>query len=139
MSDILKQPITDRSAWRGAQLRNDTSWYWSLPPDAIRDIDAALEKLAATPVPLSEMTRADMPLPSIENELAALVREFEHGRGFIVIRGLPLERYTDDQVDPNFAKCPGRSAGPRERRGRLDLWRQKRARLSNHGGTEFSQ
>ena len=98
MSDLLKQPITDRSAWRGAQLRNDTTWYWNLPPGAIRDIDVALEKLAATPVPLIEMTRTDMPLPSIENELAALVREFEHGRGFIVIRGLPLERYTDDQV-----------------------------------------
>jgi Taurine catabolism dioxygenase TauD, TfdA family len=98
MGDILRTPITDRSAWRGEQLRHDTSWYWNLPASAIRDIDAALAKMAGGPVPLIEMTRADMPLPSIERELAALVQEFEHGRGFIVIRGLPLERYTDDQV-----------------------------------------
>jgi hypothetical protein len=98
MGEMLKQPVTDRSAWRGADLRDDTSWYWNLPAAAIRDFDAALEKLARTKVPLIEMTRADMPLPSIERELAAVVDEFENGRGFIVIRGLPLDRYTDDQV-----------------------------------------
>ncbi len=98
MGEILKQPVTDRSAWRGEQLRNDTSWYWNLPASAIRDIDAALANLAQSSVPLIEMTRADMPLPSIAGELAALVEEFEHGRGFIVIRGLPLQRYTDDQI-----------------------------------------
>ncbi len=98
MTEILRQPITDRSAWRGEQLRGDTSWYWDLPAKAIDDIDAALENLARRDVPLMAMTRADMPLPSIEGELAAMAREFENGRGFIVIRGLPLERYTDDQI-----------------------------------------
>lgn len=98
MGEILRQAITDRSAWRGEVLLNDPSWYWNFPAAAIHDIDAALAKLARTNVPLVEMTPADMPLPSIESELAAIVREFEQGRGFIVIRGLPLERYSDDQI-----------------------------------------
>ena len=98
MGEILRQPITDRSAWRGDVLRNDPSWYWDLPAQAIDDFDAALARLAHKDVPLIEMTRADMPLPSIEADLAALVREFDQGRGFIVIRGLPLDRYTDEQV-----------------------------------------
>ena len=98
MTDMLKQPIQDRSAWRGADLRNDASWYWHLPAAAIRDIDAALANPRHAAVPLIEMTRDHLPLPSIEHDIAALLQEFEHGRGFVVIRGLPLARYTDDQI-----------------------------------------
>ncbi len=96
--EILRQPITDRSAWRGADLRHDNRWYWNLPDAAIRDIDAALANPKNTAVPLIQMTRDHLPLPSIERDIAALVQEFEHGRGFVVIRGLPLARYTDDQI-----------------------------------------
>lgn len=98
MTEILQQSIADRSAWRGAMLRKDDTWYWNLSSDAIRDVDAVLVKPAGANVPLIEMTRADMPLPAIEKELTTLVDEFERGRGSIVIRGLPLERYTDDQI-----------------------------------------
>ena len=72
MTDILRQPVRDRSAWRGSELRNDSSWYWNLPKAAIRDIDAALAAPANTRVPLIEMTREHLPLPSIERDIAAL-------------------------------------------------------------------
>ncbi len=98
MSEILRQPVADRSAWRGKDLRNDASWIWTLPQQAICDIDAALARLDARRVPLIEMKRADLALPSIEADLAGLLHEFENGRGFVVIRGLPLERYDDDQI-----------------------------------------
>lgn len=98
MTEILRQPVRDRSAWRGSELRNDSSWYWNLPEAAIRDIDAALAAPANARVPLIEMTREHLPLPSIERDIAALVDEFENGRGFIVIRGLPLHRYNNDQI-----------------------------------------
>ena len=37
MPTVLKDPITDRSAWRGEALRHDSRWYWHLPEAAIRD------------------------------------------------------------------------------------------------------
>lgn len=98
MGEVLRQPITDRSAWRGQDLRGHPSWIWTLPATAILDIDAALASLAQREVPLINMTCDDLPLPSIERELASQLDEFEQGRGFIVIRGLPLERYSDEHV-----------------------------------------
>lgn len=95
---IHRQPIRDRSAWRGADLRKRDDWYWQLPPAAIADIDAALADPRLRDVPLIEMTREHMPLPSIARDIAALVEEFENGRGFVVIRGLPLARYSDEQI-----------------------------------------
>lgn len=77
MPEILRQPITDRSAWRGADLRHDNSWYWNLPDAAIHDIDATLANPKNSAVPLIEMTRDHLPLPSIARDIAALVQAFE--------------------------------------------------------------
>ncbi len=94
----LRQPITDRSAWRGADLAERKDWIYTLRPAAIDDIDGLLARLRENAVPLTEIRRQHFPLTSIASEIAGITDELENGRGFVVVRGLPFGKYSDEDI-----------------------------------------
>ena len=96
--EILPRPITDRSAWKGRDLVDRAEWIYTLTPEAIADIDATLAPLRENSVALTEIRREHFPLASIANEIAAIADELENGRGFLVVRGLPFGKYSDDEI-----------------------------------------
>lgn len=100
MSLILKTPITGPAAWRRSDLQQDPSWLTVLSPSAIAAIDAALATVKARGKTFPQFSAADFPITA---ELAGLLArhadELENGRGFTVLRGLPVGRYTDDEID----------------------------------------
>ena len=100
--EVLRRPITDRSAWKGRDLAPRQDWIYTLPPAAIEDIDMLLARLRETPVPLTEIRREHFPLTSITRELAGIVDELENGRGFVVVRGLPFGKYDDADIERIF-------------------------------------
>ena len=51
--EVLRRPITDRSAWKGRDLAASTEWIYTLTPTAVAEIDAMLARLRAQPVPLT--------------------------------------------------------------------------------------
>lgn len=95
---VLRQPITDRSAWKGSELRSQQDWIWTLPPAAIAEIDATLARLRENPVPLTQIRREHFPLTPIADDMGKILDELENGRGFVVIRGLPFGKYEDDDI-----------------------------------------
>lgn len=99
MSIILTDPITTPAAWVGADFATDRSWIHQLTPGAIAAIDAALAGLKAKGLRFPRFAREDFPLGELEAELARCAGELEDGRGFCVLRGLPVERYTDEEID----------------------------------------
>jgi len=42
--------------------------------------------------------RADFPLPTLTTRLGRIAQEVEKGRGFVLLRGLPVEKYPDDET-----------------------------------------
>src|SRR5205809_957275 len=66
-------------------------------PTAIAEIDAALRGLQRRGLAWPKFGREDFPLPTFSRELAAVLDELENGRGFVVVRGLLVDRYTDDE------------------------------------------
>ena len=44
------------------------------------------------------ITRDSFPLPSVDGLLADARHELEYGRGFLLLRGVPIERYTDEEA-----------------------------------------
>jgi hypothetical protein len=88
----------DRSAWRGPELADDPSWICPLTEAEIAELDAALRHFQALGLPLAAMTQAHFPLSGCAATLARHFDEIMHGRGFVVVRGLPMARYSDDEV-----------------------------------------
>ena len=98
MSDVRMTPITTPKAWRGETLAREASWIVTLTEAEVADIDRALATAKASGLPLEGIQREHFPLTVMRSRLAEAVTEMYDGRGFVVLRGLPVRRYSDDDV-----------------------------------------
>ena len=98
MSSIWMKPITGPKAWRGEALAHDPSWILTLGGAEIADIDRALAAARATGRALADVDREHFPLTVMRPRLEQILAELQDGRGFVVVRGLPVQRYSDDDV-----------------------------------------
>lgn len=104
MSLILTQPVTGPAAWTAADFRERQDWVYPLSPASIAVLDAALATLKARGLRYPDFTREDFPIEALAPQLNAWADALEDGRGFVVVRGIPVERYTDEEVQ---AVCYG--------------------------------
>lgn len=97
MSAILTQPVGGRAAWSGRELAGDDAWIERIESDTLRELDAALNAARACRE-VEDISPARFPLPHFASRLARFAEELESGRGFVLLRGLPRDRYADDEV-----------------------------------------
>ena len=90
----LGKPCEDASAWKGAVMAGRTDWIWQLSDSEIDEIEHALSVARAAGGSIPGLTRAQFPLAKVAERLKSLRDEVMHGRGFTLIRGLPIERYS---------------------------------------------
>lgn len=88
---MLNEPVTGASAWRGADLAHDDSWIWTLDATECRELEAAVSGVARRGLRAGEFEREDFPLEQLAARLAHARAELEDGRGFVLLRGLPLD------------------------------------------------
>lgn len=88
--------ITGPGAWIGAEIQHDASWIHRLDAAAVSEIDAALAhaKRAGAKIPFPKEA---FPLRGVAQALDGVLDEIEHGRGFVLVRGIPRSRYTDEE------------------------------------------
>ena len=99
MSTILKTPISGPAAWKGADLAGDTSWLHPLSAQQIAALDAALVQVKSRGLTFPDFGKNDFPIgDDWARELSRHSHELENGRGFMVLRGLPVERYTEEDI-----------------------------------------
>jgi hypothetical protein len=98
MSTITARPIKGLAAWHGGDLARSTDWIRPISADAVGELDAALAAVKARGLAWRDIRREDFPLSGFGAELAAVGHELEHGRGVVLLRGLPVARYTEDEL-----------------------------------------
>jgi hypothetical protein len=92
--------IEGPSAWYGPDmakspdLANSEEWLYRLTGDEIAELDQALEHTRARGLDIIGITREDFPLPRLGPVLDDIHRELLHGRGFVLLRGVPVGRYS---------------------------------------------
>lgn len=89
-----RSPAEGDSVWRGSDLAQDTGWIYRLSAEDIDELERALADLPCNRSNLRQVTRQHLSLPSLSVRLATLQRDVVEGRGFILIKGLPLKRYS---------------------------------------------
>ncbi len=102
MTTVLMKTVTGPKAWRGSDFANDSSWIMTLDDAEIADVDRALATAKASGLPLPAITREQFPLTVLRARLERVLDEVYRGRGFVVVRGLPVTRYRDDDVGLMF-------------------------------------
>jgi hypothetical protein len=90
----LPPEIHGPAAWYGPHLARRTDWIEHLSPTEIMEVEAAMKKLAAASSEIAALRPDDFPLPTLGLRLQHLPTEVLHGRGFVMIRGLPVARWT---------------------------------------------
>src|ERR1041384_1909683 len=88
--------VRDRSAWYGDT--DETDWVKQISADQIEEVEAALRQLERVGVESEKITAEKVPLPTLAPRLRAMLDEVLNGRGFVLIKGLPIERWTRRQA-----------------------------------------
>jgi hypothetical protein len=87
-----RPPIEGPAAWIGPEMRRrESEWRYHLSPPEIAEIDAAVQTVRARSLDLADVTREDFPLPTLGPVLDRLRDEVLDGRGFVLLRGMPVE------------------------------------------------
>jgi hypothetical protein len=86
----VRPMIEGPSAWIGAELaKRPDEWTWTLSAPEIEEIEAAVAGVSGRDI--ATITRADFPRPTMGPKLDRLRAEILNGRGFALLRGLPVE------------------------------------------------
>ncbi|MBV8492755.1 MAG: TauD/TfdA family dioxygenase [Alphaproteobacteria bacterium] len=92
-------PIEGPAAWHGSRIDFRREGVRVLSAAEIDEIEAALHSLNSLgDVDFPEITSETFPLPTVGGYLARLGEELRFGRGFLLLRGLPRERYSLDDL-----------------------------------------
>jgi hypothetical protein len=94
----MPMPIGGTCAWRGDEMARSARWIRILDADAVGEIDAALGAARSARVPWHATTPEHFSLPRLGSVLTEVARELEDGGGLVTLRGLPVERYTADEL-----------------------------------------
>jgi alpha-ketoglutarate-dependent taurine dioxygenase len=91
---MLERVIDDGRAWQANTIDPFTAWYYTLSKDSLKALDQTVQELCREPRPLSELPLAQTPCAAFRDELRPALHDLEHGRGFVILRGLPQEKYS---------------------------------------------
>jgi hypothetical protein len=90
----LPPPVEGPSVWYGPEMENRTDWVHTLSADDVAEIERAVRPLAEREADIARITKADFPLPKLAPKLARICDEVINGRGFALMRGLPVGRWS---------------------------------------------
>jgi hypothetical protein len=92
--ESLPPPVEGPAVWYGPEMTRRTDWVHALSDVDVAEIEAAVRPLAATGADVARIRKADFALPTLAPRLARICSEVIDGRGFVLMRGLPVERWT---------------------------------------------
>jgi hypothetical protein len=96
--DFTPEVLETACEWTAEQVADATAWTEILTPAEIDDLEAAVAHAAALSDNFLEIGKGQFPLPILGPRLQAIERELIDGRGFVRLRGLPRDRWTNDQM-----------------------------------------
>jgi hypothetical protein len=95
-SDVMTRPsrklIEGPSAWFGPDMRTrEAEWSYRLSPAEVAEIETAVDAVRTKGLDLAAIRREDFPLPTLGPVLDRLRGQVLDGRGFVLLRGMPVE------------------------------------------------
>ncbi|MGE3247759.1 MAG: TauD/TfdA family dioxygenase [Beijerinckiaceae bacterium] len=94
MAELLSGP----NVWTGPEMADRTDWRIDFNAADRAELEAAADNVRKKSIALEEAGRDDFHLPRLSAMLAQVRDELGRGRGFVLMRGLPLKAYTEEEL-----------------------------------------
>jgi hypothetical protein len=109
-NEIPAVALQSSAAWKRSDVADPAQWRYSLSSEEIDELYAAVKHALSSGKELRQMTRADFPLPGLKNAIANWTAAITSGLGFQVIRGIPVARWSESELEC-FFWCFGQHIG----------------------------
>lgn len=90
--ELLKE-IRDSSAWYGPEMAKRADWIYDLSQQEISEVERAMKPLVVQEMDIAKIKRNHFPLPLLGSKLEEICSEVISGRGFVLMRGLPVGQW----------------------------------------------
>jgi len=85
-------------AWVASDLAASADWIRPVSTAAVAECDAALAEVRRRRLAWPDFGREDFPLPTFGGELEGVLDELENGRGLVLLRGFPVDRWAAEDL-----------------------------------------
>ncbi|KAH8819832.1 hypothetical protein F5884DRAFT_27374 [Xylogone sp. PMI_703] len=109
--------LTGPLVWEGKDFTDDRQWTLSLTESQLDEIHSALEHFKGFNKSISYVNQDTFPLPNLSPILRQQAKVIHDGRGFFVLRGLQVDKYS---IEENTIVYAGISSYIGSVRGRQD-------------------
>jgi hypothetical protein len=99
---IPGKPVVDPAAWTAEDMLKRDDWVYTLSDAEIGDLMAAVDAVEASGTDIKDITRNGFPLPVLGPALEDIHDALTEGRGFVLIRWLPIADITRWQAGAAF-------------------------------------
>ncbi|HSZ50085.1 MAG TPA: TauD/TfdA family dioxygenase, partial [Caulobacteraceae bacterium] len=84
--------------WRAQDVADPEAWTEVLSREEVAELDAAIVHARSVSEDFLDIGKTDFPLPMLGRRLHRIEDELMNGRGFVLLRGLPRERWSNDEM-----------------------------------------
>ena len=92
--------IEGPEAWHGNELAEDSRWRVYLDDNDIAELESALQNVKERGLAWRDMKKAsDFPLNRFSEKLVMVSAELEDGCGLVNIKGFPVDRFDDEDIN----------------------------------------
>ena len=95
---VPMQPIVDPAGWYPADLAANQDWIYTLTDTEIAEVRSAVASIEERGLDILKIGRGDVDMPHFDRTLAMLHDELLEGRGFFLLRGVPVADFTPAQA-----------------------------------------
>jgi len=85
------------TTWTRATVDSQEHWYRALPPTLTESLASVVAAQRQRPAPLTSIDVWQTPLAAFESFWRPVRQTLEHGRGFIILHGVPRAQYSLDE------------------------------------------
>jgi hypothetical protein len=98
VTPVIRRRIDHPSAWRVSDFKSPADYSVDLTPAMLADIDEAVQAIRREGLKLEDIEKKHFPLTSMQGLIAEIRHQVHDGRGLIVVRRVPAEKYSKDEM-----------------------------------------
>ena len=98
LTPVYGTPIDHPGAWKVADFKTPADYTIELGATQRGDIERAVRQIKAAGLGLDDLRREHFEVPSLRPVIDEIRRQIEDGRGFVVVRRLPVEDHSKDEI-----------------------------------------